>query len=152
MCFGVAAPFGGTQWVVSTYRRLLFTNATPSSTSSSALPFLTSRPGVPYPPTTCTSLRISGWIAFLRLAATMGGLFDSGSALVQVFPLWLGTWASETPCTSLCASLLTPPPATSKQTHSEIVLQVNGRCCFGQVLQQETKHICRLIFKSFMLQ
>lgn len=31
--------------------------------------------------------RISGRIAFLRLAATMGELFDGGSALVQVFPV-----------------------------------------------------------------
>lgn len=107
-------------------------------------PHLLARCTLP-PPTTCTSLHISGWIAFLRLAATMGELFDGGSALVQVFPLWLGTWASETPHTSLCASLLTTPPSQLQHKQSVKLLHIffyfcllvcdtMGRCCFGWVL------------------
>lgn len=40
----------------------------------------------------------------------MGELFDGGSALVQVFPLWLGTWASQTPRTSSEPVIMPPLP------------------------------------------
>lgn len=79
------------------------------------LQFITSSPvpscpGVSVPPSCPLSLLISGWITFLRLAATMAELFDGGSAVLQVFPLWWGTWASDA-----LHLLYYPPPPTLRQ-------------------------------------